>query len=123
MKTGKAVLMSVLVAMAVLVPRVAQAPPPADPGLAARVAALEAAVATLQAQMATAQSNISTLQTQLTAAQSAISTLQANNALALAPYVSVQAGEINGLGGPHVIFTGANVHLRSGSARPSMGEP
>lgn len=30
-------------------------------------------------------------------------------------YVSVQTGEINGLAGPHVIFSGANVHIRSGS--------
>src|SRR5262249_39087998 len=30
-------------------------------------------------------------------------------------YVSVQTGPINGLAGPHVIITGANVHIRSGS--------
>jgi hypothetical protein len=33
---------------------------------------------------------------------------------ALAPYVKVEAGTINDLAGPHVIFTGANVHIRSG---------
>jgi hypothetical protein len=33
----------------------------------------------------------------------------------LATYVSVETGAINGLAGPHVIFTGANVHVRSGS--------
>lgn len=33
----------------------------------------------------------------------------------LAPYVAVATGEINGLAGPHVIFSGANVHVQSGS--------
>ena len=33
---------------------------------------------------------------------------------ALAPYVTVNAGTMNDLAGPHVIFTGVNVHIRSG---------
>ena len=33
---------------------------------------------------------------------------------ALAPYVTVNGGTINDLAGPHVIFTGVNVHIRSG---------
>jgi hypothetical protein len=32
----------------------------------------------------------------------------------LASYVTVASGDINGLAGPHVIFSGANVHIRSG---------
>ena len=39
--------------------------------------------------------------------------------LSLAPlgtYVSVSTGNLNGLAGPHVIFSGANVHIRSGHA-------
>jgi hypothetical protein len=34
----------------------------------------------------------------------------------LATYVSVQTGDINGLAGPHVIFSGANVHIQNGAA-------
>ena len=34
--------------------------------------------------------------------------------MSLAPYVTVNTGTINNLAGPHVIFTGANVHIRSG---------
>jgi hypothetical protein len=34
---------------------------------------------------------------------------------ALQPYVSVNPDPMNGLAGPHVILTGANVHVRSGS--------
>jgi hypothetical protein len=33
---------------------------------------------------------------------------------ALAPYVTVEAGTLNDLAGPHVIFSGANIHIRSG---------
>jgi hypothetical protein len=32
----------------------------------------------------------------------------------LASYVSIETGTVNDLQGPHVIFTGANVHIRSG---------
>ena len=34
----------------------------------------------------------------------------------LAAHVTVAAGDINGLAGPHVIFSGANVHIRNGDA-------
>ena len=36
--------------------------------------------------------------------------------MALAPYVKVDTGTINDLKGPHVIFTGVNLHIRSGEA-------
>lgn len=36
--------------------------------------------------------------------------------MALAPYVKVDTGTINDLSGPHVIFTGVNLHIRSGDA-------
>ena len=62
----------------------------------ARIVALEAAV--------------STLQTQLTALQQ-----QLNRYRKLLQYVTIDSNEINGLAGPHVIFSGVNVHIRSGS--------
>jgi hypothetical protein len=34
--------------------------------------------------------------------------------MALAPYVKVDTGTINDLAGPHVIFSGVNLHVRSG---------
>lgn len=67
----------------------------------ARFAALEAAVATLQAQ-------VSGLESQLAA-------VAANPALDLGPYVSVDAGMINRLNGPHIIISGANLHIQDGS--------
>lgn len=68
--------------------------------LQARIAALEAAISTLQ-------SRINDLETQLTGYQ------------ALFDYVTVDLNEINGLAGPHVIFSGANVHIQSGSGDTS----
>lgn len=41
--------------------------------------------------------------------------------LALADYLEVVPGAINGLNGPHVVFEGANVHVRSGSGATSDG--
>jgi hypothetical protein len=55
--------------------------------------ALQAAVATLQAQ-------VSSITTQLNS---------------LRAHIRVEQGVINGLGGPHVIVEGANLHVRSGS--------
>jgi hypothetical protein len=35
----------------------------------------------------------------------------------LQPYISLDVNPINGVNGPHIIFSGANVHVRSGSGR------
>ncbi len=73
----------------------ARAEPDAGPkGLAARVAALEATVSILHTRLAV---------------------LEANPIFALGEYVTVNSNTLNGLKGPHVIFTGANLHVRSGS--------
>jgi hypothetical protein len=92
---------AVVLALTVLAARGARADP--DPGLkgiAARIAALEATISTLQAQVAA---------------------LQASPVLALGPYVSVDPDPVNGLKGPHVYFTGVNVHVRSGSGSTDDG--
>ena len=66
------------------------------------------AITALQAQVTSLTSQVSSLQTMLTAVQN-------NHALALGPYVSVDSSAENGLKGPHIIFSGANVHIESGS--------
>ena len=76
--------------------------------LPARLDALEVKVAQLHTQLNEAKNTISSL-------QSALAVVQANKALDLGPYVSVATGKINHVTGPHVIFTGANVHIRDGS--------
>jgi hypothetical protein len=118
--------------------------PPGDVSLIDRVIALEAAVSTLQTELntansqidslqtdlATANNQITSLQTDLATANSQIATLQADLtelqdtadfAIALEPYVSVESDTINGLIGPHIIFTGANIHIRSGDEDPGSG--
>jgi hypothetical protein len=72
------------------------------------IEALEAKVASLQATVSALQGQVSTLQTQLTVVQS-------NHALALGPFVSVVSGLVDGVKGPHIYFTGANIHIVSGS--------
>jgi hypothetical protein len=91
-----------------------------NPTINTRVPALEAAVSALQTSLTMARNDITALQTGLTAANAQISVLQAAQGplAALAPLVSVVPGPINGLAGPHVIITGANVHIRNGHSSP-----
>src|SRR6516164_9107666 len=58
-------------------------------------------IAALQAQVTALQNQVNTLQSQLAA-------VQKNNAFALGPYVSVVPGQVDGVNGPHIYFTGAN---------------
>ena len=62
---------------------------------------------------------VAALEVMVTALQNTINTLQAELATVrdLAPFVSVDPNVIEGLTGPHVILTGVNVHIRSGSGR------
>jgi hypothetical protein len=65
-------------------------------------------IAALKAQVAALQHQVNTLQTELAGVQS-------NKALGLGPFVSVVSGLVNGVNGPHIFFTGANIHIVSGS--------
>ncbi len=103
--------------------------PGSDKTIKAHVEALEKAVAALQATISGFNAAITALQTdvstlkavvsnqgaKITALQDQVDTLASNNALALGPYVSVDTGIVNGLAGPHILFTGANIHIQSGS--------
>jgi hypothetical protein len=80
--------------------------------LQAQVTSLQATVSALQGQVNTQQGQINTLQKQLTMAKSV---------LALAPYVAVTLDSINAVIGPNIIFTGANIHIRSGSGLTNDG--
>jgi trimeric autotransporter adhesin len=76
---------------------------------------LLALITTLQGQVAALQTALSTANTSITTLQTALTTVQNNHALALGPFVSVDPGAENGLAGPNIIFSGANVHIESGS--------
>lgn len=97
-------------------------------GVAGSVSELEKQVALLQSQV----TGLPTMQAQLDAAKVTINELQkavndlkssssGSSLSELAKYVKVDPSEINGVKGPHVIFTGANVHIRSGSGFTNDG--
>jgi len=92
---------------------VALAPMPAqadeeERGRDKKFEALEAKVESLQATVSALESQIDTLQKQLAVVQS-------NKALALGPFVSVVSGLVDAVNGPHIYFTGANIHIVSGA--------
>ena len=67
------------------------------------------------------QGSIASLQSTGDSQASAISLLQASVAnaadvLALEPYVKVSSSAINGVAGPNIVFTGANVEVRSATS-------
>jgi len=98
-------------------------------GMPGSLEALQTEVTSLKTDLAAVVSNEASLLSQLTAANTQLSILatrlsaletsggggSANQGLAeLAKYVKVEQGVLNGVKGPHVVFTGVNLHLRSG---------
>ncbi len=79
-----------------------------DNGIPAEIAALQAQVASLQDQVNSLQASNTTLQSQL-------ATVQSNHALLLGPFVNVDPNPEIGVIGPNIIFSGANIHIVSGS--------
>ena len=71
---------------------------------------LLARIEQLEARLAAAEAAITTLEERPRAVPAAALTLED-----LAQFVRVEEGPLDGLIGPHVIFEGANVHVRSGS--------
>jgi len=69
----------------------------------------------LQTTVASHSTSIGALDSSFTTLNGKVTTIQTNPALALGPYVSVQTGTRRNLQGPHIFFTGANVHIVSGS--------
>ena len=77
---------------------------------------------TLEAEVAALQGQVTGLQTQVTALKNAINSTDAQNAFALGQFVTVDTTDtINGLAAPHIIFTGANLHVRDGSGSTNDG--
>jgi trimeric autotransporter adhesin len=66
-------------------------------------------------QIAALQAQINALQRTVTALQTQLAAVQSNKALGLGPFVSVVSGLVDGVNGPHIYFTGANLHIVSGS--------
>jgi hypothetical protein len=74
-----------------------------------RFETLEAKMVNLQAENAALKKQVATLPAGLARPTGT------DDLLALANYLTVYTGTLDGMAGPHIIFTGANVHVRSGS--------
>jgi hypothetical protein len=74
-----------------------------------RVTSAEAGINSLDTRSTSAESGIGNLDTRLTTVETNTSTWQE-----LEPFVTVDNSTINGVVGPHIIFSGANVHVQSG---------
>jgi hypothetical protein len=61
------------------------------------------------------QTGNSSLQSQVNSLQTQLATVQSNKALKLGPFVDVDPNPENGVIGPNIKFTGANIHILSGS--------
>jgi hypothetical protein len=86
-----------------------------DKEIRAETTALQAQVSSLQATVSTLRDQVNSLQTSNTALQNQLA--HAKNVLALDPFVSVDSNPEIGVKGPNIIFSGANIHIVSGSGR------
>jgi len=91
-------------------------------GLQDEVGALQTAnvefgneVKTLETSEAKLQTEVNSLQASNTTLKSELTAVQSNHALALGPFVSVNPNSEIGVAGPNITFTGANIHIVSGS--------
>jgi hypothetical protein len=83
--------------------------------LEAKVASLEQMVSALQGQIGSLQTSNTTLQGKVNSLQTELAVVQSNRALMLGPFVSVNADPEIGVRGPNITFSGANIHIVSGS--------
>jgi len=83
--------------------------------LQTKVTSLTAANTALQSQLQAAVTQVGLLQTRVTALESNSGGGSTSKLTLLQQYLTIDPNPINGLPGPHLIFTGANVHIRSGA--------
>jgi len=78
-------------------------------------AELGEAIKTLETSDTAFQTEVNNLQTSNTTLKSELAAVQANHALALGPFVAVNPNAEIGVAGPNITFSGANIHIVSGS--------
>ena len=69
----------------------------------------------LGTQVKALQTQVATLQKSLAAVQAQITKIQSSSVMALAPFVSVDPNPQLNVAGPNITFSGANIHIVSGS--------
>ena len=76
---------------------------------------LENQINSLQTSSAKVQNQVNSLETSNTTLQKQLAAVQSNHALLLGPFVNVDPNPEIGVKGPNIIFSGANIHIVSGS--------
>lgn len=94
--------------------------------LQVKITALENSVNTLLGADSTMLTALQTAQGQITTLQSRIALLESRPAGGgsgpdLSRYITIDPNPINGVNGPHLLITGVNVHIRSGSQTTEDG--
>ncbi len=93
-------------------------------GLPALQTKLAAEIAQRNAQNAALRRRVAALEAQVAELKSMLASARSGNELAtaLVPYVTVEPGDLNHVKGPHILFTGVNVHVRSGQGATMPSE-
>ncbi len=91
-------------------------------GASGSITALQSEIANLKTALATANGQLSVLDERLKAIETGRGGGSTNPVLTeLAKYVKVELGTLNDVKGPHVVFTGVNLHVRSGKNATNDG--
>jgi uncharacterized coiled-coil protein SlyX len=129
-RTSVLVVLCLFGALAVVTPAALAAkasPPQSPPALDQRVATLEAQVKALAQTVTALDGQVTTLQARVSRQHVQLAALRANPVLTLSwlpSYLSLNTDAMNGVAGPNIVFTGANVHIVSGSgATDDHGAP
>lgn len=102
-----------------------------DNGIRAEIASLRAEVSSLRSRVSELRNEVGALETSNTALQTAntalgtrLAAVESNHALQLGPFVSIDPNPETGVTGPNITFSGANLHIVSGSgATDDGGQP
>lgn len=99
---------------------------PSVEALQTKIAALESSINTLLGTDTTMLTALQAAQGQIAALQAKVTLLESRpagggNGPDLSRYVTIDPNPINGVNGPHLLITGVNVHIRSGSQTTEDG--
>jgi hypothetical protein len=83
--------------------------------LRAEVSSLRSRVSDLRGEVGALQTSNTGLQTGNTALEARLAAVESNHALQLGPFVSLNPDPETGVTGPNITFSGANIHIVSGS--------
>jgi hypothetical protein len=79
------------------------------------LSAAQADILSLRTRLATAEGRLGTVETSLGTYDTRLTSVEKSSVPDLPKYLSIKTDAIYGVTGPHVIFTGVNVHVRNGS--------